>query len=179
MMEIYDLDDLLEQRGHETPYSMARAWYKYIGCGPWTVFLTECGAVYYEDPEVETFDHKRCIGISIGSIVEGSDAEVGPIDLLFPFDMDDLDKALESIDSEASFYWDRDNSNHYCIVSHGNAVVIETWGDYRWEDDGATPGIDKKAIQDFLDQDDEYRRYDDPFQIGEYTLVLFQNDALY
>ena len=37
---------------------------------------------YYADPD--DFDLVTCIGIKIGSIVEGSDVEVGPETLLFP-----------------------------------------------------------------------------------------------
>ena len=71
---------------------------------------------YYEDfgrdkdGKPHTFDYSRCIGIKVGSIVEGSDVEIGPRELLFPFSGKDLDAAIQGIDDEASFYWDRDNS---------------------------------------------------------------------
>jgi hypothetical protein len=44
-------------------------------------------------------------GVVFGSIVEGSDAEVFPEELLFPFSEADLDRAIENIEDEADRLW--------------------------------------------------------------------------
>jgi hypothetical protein len=44
-------------------------------------------------------------GIAIGSIVEGSDAEVEPQILKFPFSRDDWDNAIANIEEEADRLW--------------------------------------------------------------------------
>jgi hypothetical protein len=48
-------------------------------------------------------------GVRLGSIVEGSDAEVMPEELMFPFSEADLEQAIENIEAEADFLWHRDN----------------------------------------------------------------------
>lgn len=48
-------------------------------------------------------------GFLIGSIVEGSDAEVPPEWLPFPFTSDDLDKAVQNIEAEADRLWQEAN----------------------------------------------------------------------
>ena len=48
-------------------------------------------------------------GVLLGSIVEGSDAEIPARELLFPFTEEALDKVLEGIEDEVDFFWRRDN----------------------------------------------------------------------
>lgn len=60
--------------------------------------------VYYERAPKRI---KRCIGIRIGSIVEGwDDGYIEPIDLMFPFTEEQLDQAVNSINSDACACWD-------------------------------------------------------------------------
>jgi len=69
------------------------------------------------------------IGIEIGSIVEGSDVEIGPIFLRFPFTSDELDVTVRAIDDEASFYWKRDNEDDFVLTSDGvEYYVTSGWG---------------------------------------------------
>lgn len=48
-------------------------------------------------------------GVLFGSIVEGSDAEVMPEELLFPFSAADLDRTIEYIEEEADWLWHEAN----------------------------------------------------------------------
>jgi len=107
--------------------------YKHTDCGPWTrLVLTEDRSCYYEDtgaddPSLLLDDD--IIGIEIGSIVEGSDVEVGPIFLRFPFTSDELDVAVKEINDEASFYWKRDNEDDFVLTSEGvEYYVTSGWG---------------------------------------------------
>lgn len=63
---------------------------------------TECGAWAKLDGE---------IGVRAGSIVEGSDAEVGPETLLYPFTVADWDAMFERIGKEADALWDEANEH--------------------------------------------------------------------
>jgi hypothetical protein len=118
----HTLAELLEGEGHESPYRFGRALYKYTDCGPWVTFVTPgiVGSsfgrheVYYEDAAARGWASRfwgpRCTGIRIGSIVEGSDAEVGPITLTFPFSNEHLWDAVQEIDKEACLVWDEANT---------------------------------------------------------------------
>lgn len=112
----FSLADFLAKRGHETPWNFGRALYKYTDCGPWTSFVVpgfgKRGQVYYEDKtaaEQGAAWWPQCVGLQIGSIVEGSDAEVQPETLLWPFTDAQLDRTVENINSEASMLWDEAN----------------------------------------------------------------------
>jgi hypothetical protein len=73
-------------------------------------------------------------GIRIGSIVEGTDAEVTPVELLYPFTKDDLDKAIERVEIEASHIWDETHGcddcgmdgaiNPNCESCHGQGTIL-------------------------------------------------------
>lgn len=118
---INNLTELLSKLGYETPAALGKAFYKYVSCGPWISFTvqdvpaTTTGAI--DIPAIEnsispshTFDHNKCVGIKFGSIIEGSEAEVGPYELRFPFEADQVYKILCMIDEEADYLWDRDNN---------------------------------------------------------------------
>lgn len=62
---------------------------------------TECGAWI-------SFDHER-VGITIGSIVEGSDAEVSASLMLWPFDREALSEAIQYVEGEADMLWHEAN----------------------------------------------------------------------
>ena len=104
-----NLKDLLEKQGHATPYKFALALYEYSDCGVWTYFflLTEgqVSRVYYKDMQARQTDWlDRCTGINIGGIVKGSEVEVGPTTLTFPFTSQALKDAVAAIDHEADAY---------------------------------------------------------------------------
>lgn len=98
-----------------TPYQYGRALYRSVECGPWISYiLTPKGKklnnnedLYYEDELAKTNKLNKYIkGIKIGSIVEGKDADVTPITLMFPFSEKDYDNAVENVNSEAKYIFD-------------------------------------------------------------------------
>ena len=111
MMTYKNLRELCEHYGSVTPGHLGRAFYKGADCGPWTRFLAAFGtSTYYEDaydPGLKLFD--ECVGLQIGTIVEGSDAEFTADELLFPFTDDELGDALQSLNDLASDSWDEAN----------------------------------------------------------------------
>lgn len=50
-------------------------------------------------------------GVRLGSIVEGSDAEVAPVLLRFPFTLDQWEAAIEAIEDEADRLWREENGD--------------------------------------------------------------------
>ena len=120
-MIVYSLKQFIEEgRGismEDGPYEWARAFYKYTDCGPWVTFRVapkfECQTgIYYEDRSRmnrwrEWVDN--CIGLDVGSIVEGSDANYGPKRFEFPFDSDDFEKMVVEMDRFTSEEWERAN----------------------------------------------------------------------
>ena len=131
----FSLASFLDKRGHETPWAFGRSTYKYTDCGPWVAFIApghgSHGAVYYEDSEARVANASwwtSCLGLRIGSIVEGSDVEVGPEELLWPFTDEQLDAAIARIDDEAGFYWDRDNTTYYEVADRTSTwLVVARW----------------------------------------------------
>jgi len=73
-------------------------------------------------------------GILIGSIVEGTDAEVTPRRLLYPFDDTDLDDAVKCIEVEAQHIWNETHGcehcgldgaiNPNCNFCHGEGAIL-------------------------------------------------------
>jgi len=110
-------------------WRFGRSLYKYTDCGPWTrLVLTEDRYAYYEDKgsdDPSLLLDEDIIGIEIGSIVEGSDVEVGPIFLRFPFTSDELDVTVREIDEEVSFYWKRDNEDDFVLTSTSDGSLSE------------------------------------------------------
>lgn len=154
----FSLEDFLEKQGDETPWQYGRALYKYTGCGPWVTFVTPKsrdgrGRVYYEDGQASEDKDEQdwwssCTGIEIGSIVEGSDVEVGPEYLAFPFTEDDLDRTVKGIDDEASFYWERDNSTYYTVCNKdGEAEMWCQWTEFNDTPVGNFAEDDKEALE--------------------------------
>lgn len=146
-----DLKSLLESFLFENdPFGFARHLYENTDCGPWVSFLMVGGrTVYYDDATPENVQNEQCVGIEIGSIVEGSDMEIGPYKLLFPFSEKELDDTLKSINDEASFYWDRDNSHWYVLENAQKTYYLkETLGEMSW--DVKPPIKARRAAEAFL-----------------------------
>jgi hypothetical protein len=62
--------------------------------------------VYYEDAEAGNADLPGCIGIEVGSIVEGCDNGIDGRSLLFPFTRDELDALVDGVNKDACLVWD-------------------------------------------------------------------------
>jgi hypothetical protein len=126
------LAELMAAQGCETAGQFGRQLYKYTDCGPWVSFLVPTeprGEIYYESERARQTDWwPHCEGLKIGSIVEGSDVEVGPIELLFPFEETELDAAVKALNDEASFYWERDNAVYFSVVdAQGELLLSAYW----------------------------------------------------
>jgi len=112
---INNIQDFLKARkcGEKNWEQLERNMYKYADCGMWIHRLTE-KTVGHESPHIEEFnDAPTCenvTGIVVGSIVEGADAECTPVELPFPFSMEEFSKACSSIEDEAEAIWYEWNS---------------------------------------------------------------------
>ena len=155
---ITNLKQLLDHFDAATFYRFGAVLYKYTDCGPWSEAVLENGStVYYTEADETLLDNedvpgRKVVGIRIGSIVEGSDAEVGPYSLTFPFTSDELDEVVRGVNEEASFYWKRDNLDTYGITVDGEEHWIDRGG---FEDRPDVPaGISPSKwdrIMEFLD----------------------------
>ncbi len=149
---INNLQEFLDWRGfsiNDGAYRWARCFYKYTDCGPWVTFMMTHGReAYYEDKAVNDVTNDNCTGLKIGSIVEGSDVEWGPEEFIFPFESEDFDKAVENMEAETSFYWERDNSQWYKVQTpRGEYYLHNTWGEIVW--DGQKPA---KALREKIEE---------------------------
>ena len=111
-MKIENLNMLMETLGVDSPSSFGRAIYRWVDCGPWMDFLVEDGKTYYYSDEGtdEAVTNDNCVGIPIGSIVEGSDAEIAAEVLEFPFTNEELWDLLDDINEQACYEWDIANN---------------------------------------------------------------------
>lgn len=88
-MIIHNEKQMLDCIGTDTVESAEKAIYKGTECGAWIIFDEE--------------------GVSIGSIVEGSEAEVGPEHLAYPFVSERFWEELEEINITACELWEEAN----------------------------------------------------------------------
>ncbi len=91
-----------------------RSMYKAIACGPSIGFLLkdQYGALcwfYNEELPELTFDQRPSFGISVSSIVEGSEAEVEGDQLTGDFTIQDFWDLVESVNQQAGQLWDESN----------------------------------------------------------------------
>jgi hypothetical protein len=84
--------------------NMLKSLSAYFGCEPNEQAIerrvykdTECGAWIKF--------HHDAVKITIGSIVEGSDAECVPVTLSWPFPHAELEQAIEDIEAQADMLW--------------------------------------------------------------------------
>jgi hypothetical protein len=86
-------------------------------------------SIGYEDDEARGA-LSACVGIEVGSIVEGSDVYVGPEYMAFPFTEAQFDEMVKRIDDEAAFYWKRDNAARFFINKNGKTVASVSWTEF-------------------------------------------------
>lgn len=178
----------------DTPYYLGRSLYKYIDCGPWMVYLLDAplldknmaDELYYEDKEagdLGLIDH--IIGVKVGSIIEGSDVEIDPKEFMFPFDMKDFWEGVTEINDEASFYWDRDNSNWYFLKHNdfGPFSVKERCGDWEWNDsDEEIPQDIKDTVVKWINDGYCFQKHNEFIPVpgaDGWTMCEYYNDAIY
>jgi hypothetical protein len=82
-------NDVIQYLSAETIEQAKKHLYKGTDCGAWIQFEEN--------------------GIQLGSIVEGSDAEVSTDSLLYPFTSKSLEETIAYIESEASCLWEEAN----------------------------------------------------------------------
>ena len=152
MATVTNFDELAVAMGNDidcTPYQVGRSLYKYTDCGPWTSFILnkpwapsdgqktwDGMKLYYEDEAAAGRDFvKNIIGVKFGSIVEGSDVEISPVELMFPFESERIDEVIKGMDEEASFYWERDNKDWFYLKSpKGTHYAFHAgWGEVTWD----------------------------------------------
>ena len=90
---IENVEGVLSYFGHGKSSDLSRVFYKHTECGAWV--------------KVEYRDAKGFL--TIGSIVEGSDAEVVPRTLEFPFSAQDLARAIADVEMDAEDLWEEAN----------------------------------------------------------------------
>lgn len=154
-MKTYNkVEELLEEYSGSF-YQFGRSLYKGVDCGPWCRLMLEDGSdIYYESNKANEPLVEVVTGLEIGSIVEGSDVEVGPTLLEFPFTDKELWDTVEEIDKEAKFYWERDNKDDYIIEVDGNTYYLTTgWGEFEFSE--GTPQSVKNFVENFWDDLEE------------------------
>jgi len=139
-------------------------------------------SVYYEDEMAwEGGDwENHCTGIKIGSIVEGSDVCVDPWVLLFPFTSDDLDEAVQSINTEADFYWKRDNYRWFRLVTDKDTYYLQvTWEGVEWAMKPNLTDQEITLIEEAALNYDGGEGLVDALDIPNIELYLYVNDTTY
>lgn len=97
-----------------------RGVYKSTGCGPMVGFRIDGEWVYGSDLPREVGPGVVVDGISVSSIVEGSDVEVEGVKFTGDeWTPEQFWEAVESVNEEASFYWDRDNTTWMNVTRKG------------------------------------------------------------
>lgn len=110
------LDAILSDNGSDlTLPAIYRSIYKYTECGPWLSVRTWDGRTFHCG-ELHKVDKNEVRYLLVGSIVEGSDAEVtaDPIDLVecdSPEDaVERFNRTVEWVNDEACALWDEVNA---------------------------------------------------------------------
>ena len=120
------VEGLLEGYGETTLHRFYRQVYKATPCGPMVGFRINGIWVYGDDlPSLGLEELLPMVvdGVSVSSIVEGSDDEVPGDKLVGNFDPDDFWKLVEDVNLDASALWEEANSTHFCVTCpDGNRV---------------------------------------------------------
>ena len=143
--QLNTVEDLFAHYGVDDPCEFGRMMYKYTSCGPWTAFLlrapvehpgwngTPKNSLYYEDfrryPELCEHAHE-IVGVQFGSIVEGTDAEAVPVTVEFPCTDDDIDAAIQDVDTQCTDIWNETHGCPHCYHDGDEDV---------WEKSGENP----------------------------------------
>jgi len=156
---------LCEELGRDTVEGWSKSVYKGTACGAWLTL-------------------NSCDEIMLGSIVEGSEVEIEPHYLNWPFTSEQFWGALEAINNEASWYWERDNSQWYRVEFTPVDKPAEAyhlrycWGEFDWEG-VIVPDYVKNKVQDFLINDGELTIDKARGICLGISLTEFYNDTIY
>lgn len=98
--------------GEESLKDIEKNTYKYTDCGAWIQEKTET-RVDYESPHIDEFNdaptYEHPVGITVGSIVEGSDSMTRSFRVTYPFELDEFWDALKAVEGEADLIWNEIN----------------------------------------------------------------------
>jgi len=100
---ITNLQEFLSYLGADTPWDAGDLLYDAYECGPWLAFIVGDEAYGYESKKARALTD--CDGVQVGSIVEGSDAEVTREPLLFPFTPAFFEAYVQDVDDQACALW--------------------------------------------------------------------------
>ena len=140
---------LSDELGRDTPDGWSKSIYKGTNCGAWLSL-------------------RDCDEIMLGSIVEGSDIEIEPVALVWPFTSAQFWGALDDIEKECAFYWERDNSIWFTAEFTKTDTPAETyygrntWGEIVWGCD--VPSYVKNKTARWFDNGGTFDGYDKPVQ---------------
>ena len=101
---ISNITDLLVEYDCVDTMRLKYLVYKYTDCGAWITHNAE--------------------GVCVGATVEGCDSETQPIQVNYPFTVEEYYRALQSVESEATMLW---------LETHGCEGCAAHWG--IWEDE--------------------------------------------
>lgn len=168
---------VIDECGHSNFYQFGRCLYKYTGCGPWVVAVLLDGTeVYYKSAEGDALSMDTVVDyVKVGSIVEGSDVEIGPYEVHDPAEFWDT---VTTVDEEASFYWDRDNTQLFEIERDGYTTVYvrNRWGDIEWEN--GFPFWIRRVWRDEIIEITNDPEESEEWTVGPYTLRLIDQGSI-
>lgn len=111
------LEAILSDNGSDmTVAALYRSIYKYTECGPWLSVLLHDGT-WRHCGQLEGIDNGNVRALLVGSIVEGSDAEVkGKVLDLINFESPEdavaaFNREVEEVNAEACALWDEANND--------------------------------------------------------------------
>ncbi len=116
MTTVKNLSDLCDLWGEEPP-GLSHRLYKDTDCGAHLTFhMADGSALYAGNADRATLTRAApVVGITIGSIVEGSEVCIDGNRLDFPFTEETLNAAVKNVEEQADFYWERDNHDWFTV----------------------------------------------------------------
>jgi hypothetical protein len=156
---------LTAELGRDTPEGWSKSIYKGTPCGAWLSPLPQ--------------------SIQLGSIVEGSDEEIGPIELNWPFSADQLWGALDEINNAAEYYWQRDNYIWFYIdYTPADKPAERFYGVFTWDDTewGAEkiPSYVKNKVNDWYGKNPDIPDFDRGLGLClGVSITIYNNDLPY
>ena len=207
------IDLVVELLGDDgTPWKFYRSIYKSTPCGPSIGFLlqnpdpepmeapddpptnwTPLAWIYCDDlPNTPIAELDAVAGVCVGSIVDGSDAEVPTVEFVGEFNAEDFWHAVAETDKQADFFWKRDNTRQWIIhyrspLAHEGPSLeyfihyTEFDDGYTWDEGTPPNAVVKLKIEAFL-TNKTTAEYDEEIDIPGmpgWNAVEYLNEAEY
>jgi hypothetical protein len=100
---LYDLRNYFCVYGDSPTSLISKYIYKFTDCGAWIQIMDKDGN-WVTGADLDNIK-EPILKVRIGSIVEGSDVEIGPYDLDIPCTIDDLNAVIEEVEIQAEEEW--------------------------------------------------------------------------